>query len=780
MKVIVNTDITSDWIIFAGRLCVLGLVLALLSPSVAALQNPAQSSTQILVVDRTESAVSGATVTVSDGNRILQQGVTDDTGAFPLNLRSGVAKSISVSAQGFSTVSRSIDSNSTETIRIVLDPASLQEHVIVSAERTATRIGETPASVSVLTSQQLATTPAVRLDDVLRQVVGFNLFRRSSSRTANPTTQGVSLRGTGASGASRALVLEDGIPINDPFGGWVYWGRVPRTSIQSVEVVRGGASGLYGDEALGGLININTRDSANRALLLDLSYGNETTPDGSLYLAGKRSGWSSALSAEFFHTDGYIQVAKEQRGAVDIPATSNQVATELTLGKSISQQLDLFLRGSLFNESRDNGTPLQTNSTHIRQLSVGLNWAHSASSDLTLRLYTGTLRFDQSFTAVSADRSGESLTRTQRVPAQATGGSIQWTQFFSGKHTLIAGLDAKQVRGASDELAFLQGRPASLVDAGGRERSYGLFVGDLFHVTERAVLTANLRYDDWRNYRGESLTRSIRTQAITSSAEFPDRSESAVSPRVGLLYRVSEKVSLFSSIYRSFRAPTLNELYRSFRVGDVFTLANEKLQAERLTGLDAGASFSAFRGRLSARAAFFTASIKNPVSNVTLSITPSLITRQRQNFGRIRATGAEGELNLQLNSRWRFDAGYQFVNSVFSDVSGAGSTSGLRVPQVPRNQFSFALRYLNPHGFTFAFEGRASSSQFDDDQNLFLLDPYFVLNGFVERRLNHRLSLYGAVENLFNQTYDVGRTPVRTVGPPIQLRIGMRLALGRP
>ena len=106
------------------------------------------------------------------------------------------------------------------------------ETITVTATRTETRIGDTPASVVVLSREALQTTAAATTDDALRQVPGFTLFRRSGSRTANPTTQGVSLRGIGASGASRALVIDDGIPLNDPFGGWIYWGRVPRSAIE--------------------------------------------------------------------------------------------------------------------------------------------------------------------------------------------------------------------------------------------------------------------------------------------------------------------------------------------------------------------------------------------------------------------------------------------------------------------------------------------------------------------------------------------------------------------
>src|SRR5207237_2102710 len=139
-----------------------------------------------------------------------------------------------------------------------------------------------PTSVVVLNRETIASSPAATIDDMLRQVPGFTLFRRSGSRSANPTSQGVSLRGIGASGASRALVLGDGIPLNDAFGGWVYWGRVPRAALDRVEVLRGGASDLYGSAAMGGVVQFVCRRSG---VAIDLSAGSERTGSGSLFAA---------------------------------------------------------------------------------------------------------------------------------------------------------------------------------------------------------------------------------------------------------------------------------------------------------------------------------------------------------------------------------------------------------------------------------------------------------------------------------------------------------------
>ena len=97
------------------------------------------------------------------------------------------------------------------------------------------------------------------MDETLARVPGFGLLRRNTSLIAHPTTSGVSRRGLGPSGAGRSLVLWDSIPLNDLFGNWVYWNRLPTLLLDRIEVVRGGASLLYGSSALGRTIQLFSR-----------------------------------------------------------------------------------------------------------------------------------------------------------------------------------------------------------------------------------------------------------------------------------------------------------------------------------------------------------------------------------------------------------------------------------------------------------------------------------------------------------------------------------------
>src|SRR5947209_2340225 len=434
-----------------------------------------------IVQDQAHAPIADAKVLLKNQSNTIAEATTDSEGRFKIDGVVTADTALTVHAQGFALFERRLDALKTnaQEIVIVLAPSPLSEQVTITATRTETRLGDVAASIVALSSTDLSTTAATTLDDALRQVAGFSLFRRSGSRTANPTSQGVSLRGVGASGASRAVVLADGVPLNDPFGGWVYWSRVPRASVSSVEILRGGASDLYGSDALGGVINITTRKPESPALSMEAAYGNERTADASLFAGSRLGAWGAYLAAETFKTDGYIIFDERERGRVDVAANTRDAALNFTLERSFSNAGSVFARASIFGEARSNGTPLQTNRTHIRQFVAGGDLQARDSGSFSFRAYGGTQVFDQNFTAVSADRNSETLTRIQRSPAESLGLSFQWSRAAFKRQTLVAGLEARVVRGSSDEIAFVAGRPSALVGAGGRERTTGIFFEDI-------------------------------------------------------------------------------------------------------------------------------------------------------------------------------------------------------------------------------------------------------------------------------------------------------------
>ena len=232
-----------------------------------------------------------------------------------------------------------------------------------------------------------------------------------------------------------------------------------------------------------------------------------------------------------------------------------------------------------------------------------------------------------------------------------------------------------------------------------------------------------------------------------------------------------------ASIYRAFRPPTLNELYRNFRQGNTETLANSALTAEQLTGAEAGASYSAWDERLSVRGTFFWSDISDPIANVTLSSTPTLITQQRQNLGETRSRGAELDAEAHVTSTVTLSGGLQYVDATVTSFPADAELVGLLVPHVPRHDVNLQARYSRPHRLTAALQGSYVGSAFDNDQNTLLLRHYFLLDALVSRPLGHGMDIFVAGENLLDQRYDVARTPYLTSGPPILFRAGFRITI---
>ena len=754
-------------------------LLCLAAPLALFAQGSASRQISGVVTDQTGAAIVGAEVVFSSGS-LSSTLVTDEHGGFAFSQLLAETGVVKVSAAGFRL--RTLDWRAgAELLQIVLLPASAAEQVTVTANRTGVRAVENATSITILSAQDLDTTAAFRTDDILRQVSGFSLFRRTSSRAANPTTQGVSLRGLGASGASRALVLSDGFPLNDPFGAWVYWDRVPRVSIGSIEVASGGASHLYGSDALGGVINIIRAPVDRNAISLEAAYGSENSPDLSLAASRSMGPWAVGLTSELFRTDGYTAVPSDLRGTVDTPVNSQDASGDLTVRRKFGDSGSIFARGSLFGESRHNGTPVQTNSTTIRELDLGGNWDGHELGIFALRAYASRQSLNQSFSSIASNRNSESLTRTQRVPAQQVGFSAQWQHTLGTRQHLVAGLEESDVHGQTDEQGFFGGNPTSTSAGGGREVNWGAYLEDIIRVTPGWLLTASGRVDHWQNFDAFAPPDPAKP---VGAVPLPDRSETFFSPRLALLHKLTSNVSLTASGYRAFRAPTLNELYRGFRAGNVFTEANANLRAERLTGAEGGAIVTGWNQRVMLRGNFFWNQITRPVANVTLTTTPSLITRQRQNLGSTRSQGVELEASARLSNSVTLSGGYEYtdatVTSFTVDPTLAGlnpSLVGLDVPQIPRHQFTFQTSYSRPF-ILLGLQGRFGGNQFDDDQNTLLLRRYFTLDATASHTLRHGVELFVAVENLTNRRYDVGRTPVLTVGPPILARAGLRLQFG--
>jgi outer membrane receptor protein involved in Fe transport len=291
------------------------------------------------------------------------------------------------------------------------------------------------------------------------------------------------------------------------------------------------------------------------------------------------------------------------------------------------------------------------------------------------------------------------------------------------------------------------------------------------------------RVDSWLNSRGY-MERLPRPAGLVTATMFPARGENAFSPRISVLRTFKRDISVSASVYRGFRAPTLNELYRNFRVGNVATNANAALRAEILTGGEAGASVRQLNGRLILRGNFFWSDISRAVTNVPVAYAPAscvanpaactLITQQRQNLGVTRARGVEVAAELRIARRLQLSAGYALTDSVVLSAPAEPALTGLAVAQVPKNSFTAQFSYIAPN-WTIGVQTRFTGNQFDDAANLFPLGRAFTVDAELSRRIPAaHTELFVAAQNLFDDRYMIARTPTTNLGPPVLARTGIR------
>jgi len=472
-----------------------------------------------------------------------------------------------------------------------------------------------------------------------------------------------------------------------------------------------------------------------------------------------------------------------QRGSGDTPANSRDATVDFTVGHQLGEKGRVFGRGSYYTEFRHNGTPIQTNDTRMGEGAVGLDRQFGDSDSLTFRAYGLVQGYDQRFSSVAANRNSESLTDLQYVPEQVVGGGAQWTHLLGKHQTLITGMDLMEVMGASDEQLFTAGTHTRNNASGGRQRILGGFGEDLIRWNNWTIILAG-RFDNWNNFKASSICTPVSGSCTASpSMLYPSRSDLAFSPRLSVLRALSGNVSVTASMYRAFRAPTLNELYRSFRVANVLTQNNPYLNAERLTGAEAGMNITTLERRLDLRGTFFWSDIVDPVQNVTINPTSSPVLRRKENLGRIRSRGVEIDGVAHISRNIQVSAGYDFTAATvvnFTVPQGEISLLGKRVAQVPQNVFTWEARYWNPTRVMVSVQGRFVGNQFDDDQNLYPLGRFYTMDLQVGRNLTRNLEVFAAVENILDQRYNVANTPtvagsLFNIGPPILYRVELRL-----
>jgi len=710
-----------------------------------------ERAVQVCVRDEQGNAIADARVQVQGGSS--QVGMTDQGGC--VTLRAVPRVSVEVTKTGFSRVEQGLGEST--LVNVVMRVAGAAEAVEVTATRTPLALDASASSVRTMTGEQLREAPGFTLDDSLRQVAGFQLFRRTSSWVANPTTVGTSLRGLGSTAVSRTLVLSDQVPLNDAYGGWIHWDEIPKLAMREVELMRGGASDLYGSSAIGGVIDVVPVVPQEFGYAVNVAGASEGTSIVDGLLTAGEHGWSGLAATSLFRTDGYILTAPALRGPVDVASNVHSQSGRLELRRVVGSDGDVFLRGNVLNEARSNGTPLQTNGTRLWRYAAGGDWSEGDAGRFLVRAYGTDQSYRQSFSAINPTRTSEKLTSFHIDPSQEVGGAVQWAKSYRS-WTLVAGGDVLDNRGTDLETL-------SQVSLSTRQRGEGVY-GEVLWQPQAWSIAFSSRFDHFGSFDAR--------QVGGKPPPLPSIDENVFDPRLGVVRKIGGGLSLTGSAFRAFRGPSMNELYRQGQVGQQITLANPQLRSERATGFETGALLDV-RRLGSVRGSYFWTQVNRPVAAVTLSTTATTELLRRENLGQLESRGLTGEWDLKPVSFLTVTGGYQYAVSTVTEFQADPALVGNWTPQVPRNSATLQMRFEKARLGDVSVDLWTSGRQFDDQANQFELAGYAQVDLYGEHVFRRLWRVYSSVQNLTNQPVQAGRTPILTLGAPRTVTVGVRL-----
>lgn len=622
----------------------------------------------------------------------------------------------------------------------------------------------TPAYGSVtIGRERLEEDASGSVEHALADVAGFQQFRRSDSRSANPSAQGVTLRALGGNATSRALVLLDGVPLADPFFGSIPFNALPLETIGAVRITRGGGAGAFGAGTVAGTIELFSADRAQLPLLgATALYGSRDAQQVNASFSPDLGAGFVSLSGSFSRGDGFWTTPADQRGPADVPARYRSWSVTLRGVAPVGGTGEIQARVNLMRDDRtlrfagaDNGQAGQDAS--LRYLSRG-RWQVEALAYVQLRNFDNIVISSTSFRPTLDQRN---------TPSTGLGGKVEVRPPVGADHVLRIGVDSRFATADMYEETLNATTGAAMVrrDATGRQVTSGVYIEDDWTLGD-VVLTAGARADRWEISRGRFTERNATTGAVATTVH-PDRNDWEASVRGGLLWRTSEALSLRAAGYTSFRLPTINELYRGFTVFPVVTQANAALAPERLKGGEGGIDLTPVPGVRLSLTGFYNR-LENAIANVTIGTN----TRQRRNVDAIVSKGVELTGAVEVGT-FDLSASYAFNDSKVEASGNAAPLDGMRPAQSPRHSASATLGWRAPAQARLALTARYVGPQFEDDLETDRMPGVLTFDGYARVPLTPNVALVGRVENLLDATI-----LTRKVGESIDLGTPQTFWLG--
>ena len=641
-------------------------------------------------------------------------------------------------------------------------PLAAQETENVAEEGVIVVLGEgledTPSVVAYSSSEiereTIISAPSGRIEDVLSNVAGFQQFRRSDSRSSNPSAQGVTLRALGGNATSRALVLLDGVPIADPFFGYVPLSSINPEQLSSIRVTRGGGSGPFGAGALAGTIELQSADAATLGPFdASLLANNRGATEATASLSQELGAGFGVITGRWDRGQGFFTTADDQRVPASARARFDSWSVGIRGAAPLSDTVELQMRAAAFRDDRTLRFDGADSSSEGQDASLRIvgrgDWEFDALAYMQARNFSNIVISSTRFVRVLDQRN---------TPSTGLGGKFELRPPVGNDHTLRIGADYRHADGELQEDAYsaFTGALTQRRRAGGVNTNLGLFAENDWSLGA-LTLTGGLRADRTRIsegfYRALDASGALVTETIAST-----RSDWAVSWRAGAAFEASDALTLRAAAYTGMRLPTLNELYRPFVVFPVVTQANAELKNELLEGFEVGFDLMPTEA-VSFSLTAFDNRVKNAIANVTLQ--PNL--RQRQNLPAIDAQGVEAVMRVRTGSI-KLDGSLAFTDATIDGRDASLALDSNRPPQTPRWAASATLGWSPKSDWDIALTLRHVGAQFEDDQEIDRLESATTLGVFAQVPLKDRFKIVLRGENLSDE-----RIATRNAGGAIDL-----------
>ncbi|MFO1219921.1 MAG: TonB-dependent receptor [Burkholderiaceae bacterium] len=698
------------------------------------------------------------------------------------------------------------------------DDPSASQAVTVTAAR-GSRLQDMDVSTTVIRREQIEQAPQTTVEQIVNRIPGVFALNQPSGQL-HPTSQVFNIRGFGTTTNVNTLLMVDGVPANDPYFRTIDWRQIPKASIERIEVIRGGgASSLWGNLAMGGIVNIVTRDPGEAERRVGLAGGSHGTwlADGAVTLLATdalRVGILVGASG----SDGYQQTPEAYLNTRMAPTASR--SDDVLLSAVATPSPDARYHAKLSaHRAREASLvwDVTRNAWHTYKLSGG-GTLRVAAPDTRVHVNAWVGR-----SGMDTTNSGQSPAYNNTAPAAAVpfvsqieaaryrhvGGSAFVQTVLGPVADVKLGLDARQV-GADDDLDLYSAtaQTAAIV-ARGTHRFVGVFAQGTWRPLAAPLdITLGLREDLWQA-RSASVDGTILANGSTLANPVADTSVHKFNPRLGAKYGVNDEWAVRGAIYRNFAAPGMNQMYRSFVSGTSYTATSPTLKPQTNVGQEIGIDFkqpglgvsaTVYHNRLDEFIDFAplctTAAACNPLIAGT-GLAAGSVTRVNQyvNAGRAVLRGFEVMGRWQASPDVLVDGGFSRTNAYLktSAYTAPAATPpdplGKQLGQVPLWTLNLGLQWQLLPGVNVSMQGKAFPPYWNNTAHTQRNDGALLLDAGVTWALRPELTLWGSVQNLGDRRYNdqgptsttlegatIATSSIPALGIPRTITLGLRYA----